>query len=100
MLTLERAKMKKEKEMYFPLREHDRVFTIKEIKGKVYVQQNKDIHLVREKIVLEKKKMKCKHNNDKIIHGIYNNYLWCPDCNRTRGKKKAFTKPKECEQKQ
>ena len=40
------------------------------------------------------KKKKCKHDNDKIIHGVYCNYLACPDCGRTRGKKKAFTRPK------
>jgi len=38
---------------------------------------------------------RCQHDNDQIVHGTYHNYLYCPDCGRTRGKKKAFTKPKE-----
>ena len=43
----------------------------------------------------EKIGMNCKHSRDKIVHGIYHNYQWCPDCDRTRGKARAFRKPKK-----
>lgn len=37
------------KRMSFPLREHNRVLIVKEIRGKLYIQQNEHIDLIREK---------------------------------------------------
>lgn len=36
------------KRMSFPFREHDRVLIVKEIRGKLYIQQNGHIDLIRE----------------------------------------------------